>query len=263
MSRLNRPITIVSWNVNGIRAAGQKGFLDYLSTHRPEILCIQETKASVDVMDDRIANPSGYYSIWHSGVRKGYSGVGMLTTIKPDDVQEGIGNSKFDDEGRVIRAQFGNTMVFSVYFPNGQKDETRLQYKLDFYDYFFDQCAKFREAGFSVVVGGDFNTAHHPIDLANPKQNENYSGFLPVERAWMDRLVDMGYIDTYRKFHPDTEGAYSWWTYRFGARKRNIGWRIDYFWVDAAIAPRLTDAFIQSDIHGSDHCPVGITLELA
>ena len=191
--------------------------------------------------------------------KKGYSGTTVLTKTGPENIIHGFGNPKFDNEGRVVMAQYEKFIVFSVYFPNGQKNDERLAYKLDFYRAFFDYCEELRKEGHSLIICGDYNTAHTEIDLANPKQNEKTSGFLPIEREWLDRIVEMGYIDTFREFHPEPE-QYSWWSYRTRARDRNIGWRIDYVFI-TELKPHLKEAFILSDVMGSDHCPVGITLD--
>lgn len=250
---------IVSWNVNGIRASYPKGYHDFLENESPDILCLQETKAHTDVIPDHIQYPNGYYPLWVSGEKKGYSGVAILSKHKPLNTFTGMGIERFDNEGRIACMEFDQYYVFSVYFPNGQKNDERLQYKLDFYEAFFDFTNELISSGKHVIICGDYNTAHNEIDLANPKANANYSGFLPVERAWMDRLIQMKYVDTFRHFDPSPE-QYTWWTYRFGARKRNIGWRIDYVFVNEAFLPTVKQAFIRPDIHGSDHCPVGIEI---
>lgn len=252
---------IISWNVNGIRACANKGFLSYLDQENPDILCLQETKAQPENLEEALINPAGYFSIWHSAQKRGYSGVSVFTRPKPHLVLEGFGQPRYDVEGRVIVAEYPQFVLLNVYFPNGQRDETRLQYKMDFYSDFFAYCAELRKEGKNLVICGDYNTAHCEIDLANPQQNANYSGFLPAERAWLDRLLADGYIDTFRHFQPAATGQYTWWTYRFGARHRNIGWRIDYVLITPGLLPYLTSAFIQPAVSGSDHCPVGITLD--
>jgi len=252
---------LISWNVNGIRACVKKGFLEYLKTESPDILCLQETKALPSDLEDHVLNPSGYYSAWHSAERKGYSGVSLITKKKPVNVVNGMGIPAFDAEGRVIMGDYEDFVLYGVYFPNGQSGDDRLNYKLDFYDAFFEMTNDQLKQGRNVIICGDYNIAHKEIDLANPKQNENYSGFLPVERAWLDRIETMGYVDTFRQFNQEPD-HYSWWTYRANARARNIGWRIDYFWVNQAFLPKVSSAFIQPNISGSDHCPVGITLDL-
>jgi exodeoxyribonuclease III len=252
---------IISWNVNGIRACARKGFLDYLKTEEPDILCLQETKAHIDDLDESLINPMGYHSVFHSSsIKKGYSGVAVYTKKKPKMVLEGFGIERYDQEGRVIIVEYDEFTLLNIYFPNGQKDDTRLQYKLDFYQDLFDYCNDLKDQGQNLIICGDYNTAHKAIDLANPKQNEKYSGFLPIERDWMDKIESMGYVDTFRHFNKEPDN-YSWWSYRVGARKRNVGWRIDYFFVNQEFLPKIKDAFIQPQILGSDHCPVGIILK--
>jgi exodeoxyribonuclease III len=253
---------IFSWNVNGIRACVKKdAYFPFLEQYNPDILFLQETKAHVIDIPDNIQNPSGYHGVWHSAEKKGYSSVAMLTKHKPIHVFEGMGNEKYDREGRIIGAEFDEFIVFGVYFPNGGQGPERLQYKFDFYKDFFEFCQEFRDAGKNVIVCGDYNTAHNEIDLARPKENVGNSGFMPEERAWMDKLVDeMGYIDTFRALHPEPE-RYSWWSYRTAARKRNKGWRIDYIMTNKEFKPFIKDAEIHDDVLGSDHCPVSITVD--
>ena len=250
---------LFSWNVNGVRAIEKKGFLDWLSSESPDILCIQETKAKFEQLPDTLQNIDGYFSYWHSAEKLGYSGVATFSKQEPLHVQYGIGIDKYDKEGRVIITEFENFLLYNIYFPNGQKDEIRLQYKLDFYDDLLEILDNQVASGNNVIVAGDWNTAHKEIDLANPKANANYSGFLPVERAQLDTYVNHGYVDSFRLFH-DEPDRYSWWTYRFGARQRNIGWRIDYFFTNQEFADNISDADIHEDIMGSDHCPVSIEL---
>ena len=250
---------LFSWNVNGVRAIEKKGFLDWLSSESPDILCIQETKAKFEQLPDTLQNIDGYFSYWHSAEKLGYSGVATFSKQEPLHVQYGIGIDKYDKEGRVIITEFENFLLYNIYFPNGQKDEIRLQYKLDFYDDLLEILDDQVASGNNVIVAGDWNTAHKEIDLANPKANANYSGFMPVERAQLDTYVDHGYVDSFRLFH-DEPDRYSWWTYRFGARQRNIGWRIDYFFTNQEFADNISDADIHEDVMGSDHCPVSIEL---
>ena len=250
---------LFSWNVNGVRAIEKKGFLDWLSSESPDILCIQETKAKFEQLPDTLQNIDGYFSYWHSAEKLGYSGVATFSKQEPLHVQYGLGIDKYDKEGRVIITEFENFLLYNIYFPNGQKDEIRLQYKLDFYDDLLEILDDQVASGNNVIVAGDWNTAHKEIDLANPKANANYSGFMPVERAQLDTYVDHGYVDSFRLFH-DEPDRYSWWTYRFGARQRNIGWRIDYFFTNQEFADNILDADIHEDIMGSDHCPVSIEL---
>ena len=250
---------LFSWNVNGVRAIEKKGFLDWLSSESPDVLCIQETKAKFEQLPDTLQNIDGYFSYWHSAEKLGYSGVATFSKKEPLHVQYGLGIDKYDKEGRVLITEFDNFLLYNIYFPNGQKDEIRLQYKLDFYDDLLEILDDQVASGNNVIVAGDWNTAHKEIDLANPKANANYSGFLPVERAQLDTYVNHGYVDSFRLFH-DEPDRYSWWTYRFGARQRNIGWRIDYFFTNQEFADNISDADIHEDIMGSDHCPVSIEL---
>ena len=253
---------IISWNVNGIRACAKKGFLTYLENENPDICCLQEIKANEEDIPDSLLNPFGYHNIFHSAQKKGYSGVGIYTKEKPIFVSEGFGFDQYDCEGRVIVAQYNDFTLLNIYFPNGQRDLARLQYKLDFYEDLFKYCEELKKDGQKLIICGDYNTAHKEIDIARPKENENNSGFLPVERAWMDKLLDdYGYIDTFRHFSNEKD-QYSWWSFRTAARKRNIGWRIDYVLITPDLLPVLKDAFIQQDVMGSDHCPVGINLDL-
>lgn len=249
---------IISWNVNGIRACAQKGsFKSFIDEHSPDVLFLQETKVAETDLPDELRDPFGYQSVWHSAQRKGYSGVAVLTRLKPTNVISGFGVPEFDNEGRVIQIEFGQLLILGVYFPNGQKDDTRLNYKLRFYDALFSYCDEMRSMGKQVIVCGDYNTAHAPMDLARPKENETTSGFMPIEREWISELCRRGYVDVYRKHHPTTE-AYSWWSYRAAAREKNIGWRIDYFMVDQSFINEISESFILHDVMGSDHCPVGI-----
>ena len=252
---------LLSWNVNGIRAAVKKGFLEYLEDQNPEIICIQETKAHKEQLTSEILEDHGYFTYWHSGQKKGYSGVATFCKEEPLYIQEGIGIKKYDDEGRVLITEHNKFLLYNIYFPNGQKNEERLKYKLDFYDDLLPIINDQVESGNNVIVTGDWNTAHRPIDLARPNENKNTSGFMPIEREKVDEYILNGWVDTFRLFHEEG-GRYSWWTYRFGARDRNIGWRIDYFFVNEGMVEICTDADIHQNIFGSDHCPVSLTLDL-
>lgn len=251
---------LYSWNVNGIRAAEKKSFLDWLDEVRPDILCLQETKARIDQLGSSLIKDHGYYTYWHSAEKAGYSGVATFCKEEPYSVQEGLGIERFDREGRVLVTEHENFFIYNIYFPNGQKDNIRLQYKLDFYDELLPIINEQVENGANVIVAGDWNTAHREIDLARPKDNIKTSGFMPIEREKLDIYTSHGWIDTFRYFHPEPD-RYSWWTYRFGARERNVGWRIDYFFTNESLIDKLTDADIHQDVMGSDHCPVSITLE--
>ena len=252
---------LVSWNVNGIRAAVKKGFLQFLDNESPDILCIQETKAQKEQLTSEILQDHGYYTFWHSGDRKGYSGVATFCKDRPLYVQKGLGIKKYDKEGRVLITEHDNFLLYNIYFPNGQKNDERLKYKLDFYDDLLPIINEQVDSGNSVIVAGDWNTAHLPIDLARPNENKNTSGFMPIERDKIELYISNGWTDTFRLFHDEGE-RYSWWTYRFGARERNVGWRIDYFFVNEGMVEICKDADIHQNILGSDHCPVSLTLDL-
>ncbi|MBA3028153.1 MAG: exodeoxyribonuclease III [Desulfobacteraceae bacterium] len=257
-------IKLISWNVNGINAAQKKGFADVLANMDADIFAVQETKLQASKLTPELENIPGYQSFWsHCQTKKGYSGVGVYTKIPPEDIKYGIGEKKFDDEGRILELTFDDFVFFNVYFPNGQMSEDRLQYKLDFYQAFFAHTDQLKKQGKHLVITGDYNTAHNEIDLKNPKANEKYSGFLRIERDWLDRITQNGYVDTFRLLHPDTV-KYSWWTYRFGARAKNVGWRIDYFFVTGDMLTKkwVKEAFIDNTISGSDHCPIGLVLEI-
>ena len=250
---------LFSWNVNGIRACGRKGFADWFSEQGADVVCVQETRAHPDQLDDTLLHPAGYHSHWHSARKKGYSGVATYTKRKPTRVIEGLGISRFDREGRVLITEFRNLAVINAYFPNTQHDHARLRFKLEFCRAIRRQMDSYRAKGRSVVLCGDHNIAHREIDLARPKDNKNNAGFLPQERSWMERFVRAGYVDTFRA-RCDEPGHYTWWSQRFGVREKNIGWRLDYFFINQELRHRLRHAFIQPDVRGSDHCPVGLEL---
>lgn len=257
-------IKLVSWNVNGYRAAMKKDFLDSIKALDADIFGLQETKLQEAQLTQAMKEINGYQAAFSfSTVKKGYSGVAAYSRMTPKAVRHGLGIPRFDDEGRMVELEFDAFTFFNVYFPNGQMSDERLQYKLDFYEAFFDYTERLRKEGKSLIITGDFNTAHNEIDLKNPGPNSDRSGFLPIERQWIDRIVDMGYVDTFRRLYPETV-KYSWWTYRFNARKNNAGWRIDYFFVTDDMVDRgwVKEAFIDNDIFGSDHCPVGLILEI-
>ncbi len=251
---------IISWNVNGLRAIAQKGFMDYVFQEAPDVLCLQEVKAFPEQVPKEIHSLKGYTAYWNPAQRPGYSGVATFVKNPPKKVELGIGIERFDSEGRVLMTEWNDFMLFNIYFPNGQKDATRLQYKMDFYESLLLHCNKLRKQGKKMIVCGDYNTAHFEIDLARPKENEDTSGFLPIERAWMDRWVENGFVDTFRHFNTEPH-HYSWWSYRANARENNIGWRIDYHFVTDDLIPRLKKALIQPEIFGSDHCPVVLEIE--
>jgi exodeoxyribonuclease-3 len=249
---------LYSWNVNGIRAAEKKGLFEWLHTTKPDILCLQETKAHVGQLSPKMTHPDGYESYWNSAIRPGYSGTATYTRSSPIMSMTNFGDSFLDGEGRIILNEFQDFFLFNVYFPNGGSGEERLAFKMEFYKRFFSLMEDFRKQK-PIILCGDVNTAHTDIDLARPKENHNTSGFLPMERAWIDKLVDHGYVDTLRLFHPEPH-LYTWWDMKSGARARNVGWRIDYFFVSKELVHRIKSAEIHPDIMGSDHCPVSLTL---
>lgn len=254
-------IKIVSWNVNGIRAIKRKGLFEYLEAEKPDIFCVQETKASPEQLEPDLTDPDGYNVIYHSCSRKkGYSGVATFSKVKPDLASVGFNISRFDEEGRVVETDFGEFVLLNVYFPNGGM-EGRLQYKLDFYEAFFGYCKTLREKGKKLIICGDYNTAHNEIDLARPRENEETSGFMPVERAWINKIIAEGYVDTFREFNKEP-GWYTWWSFQTKARERNVGWRIDYHFVTKDLMKYVKNSTIQKDIIGSDHCPVVLELEI-
>lgn len=253
---------LFSWNVNGIRAAQKKGFLDWLHSEKPDVLSVQETKARPEQLDDELRQPEGYHTYWVSAEKKGYSGVGLYSRVEPNDVKLGLGIEKFDNEGRTIIAEYDDFVFMSAYFPNGSRDHSRVPYKMEYKAEFLKYANNLREAGKAVVFAGDINTAHHEIDLARPKQNKKTTGFLLEERAWIDQVIEEGYIDIYRDLNPEKEGAYSWWSMRSGARQKNVGWRIDMFYISPDLRDKVATAEIHADVMGSDHCPISLSLNL-
>lgn len=258
----NKYIKILSWNVNGLRAIEKKGFIQWFKKEAPDILCLQETKCSPDQLNDHLLNPLGYYSSWSaSTIRKGYSGVAVYCRNKPLSVSDKIGRSSFDCEGRHLICDFGDFVLFNVYFPNGGQGNKRVAYKLKYYDQFLKVTESLQKKGKNLIITGDVNTAHQEIDLARPKENKENTGFLPEERAWVTKFLSKGYVDTFRHFHPKEPNHYTYWDYKTGARHRNVGWRIDYFFVNDNFLTRVKDSYILSDVLGSDHCPIGIDLK--
>jgi exodeoxyribonuclease-3 len=252
---------LVSWNVNGIRSIVRKGFLEWLEQASPDVLCLQETRVQPDQLTKHVRQPQDYQAYWHSAERKGYSGVTTWSKPEPLDVQAGFGIDTFDTEGRVLITTYPGFKLLNVYFPNGQRDLGRLEFKLQFYADLLDFCDRLHARGERLVLCGDFNTAHRPIDLARPNQNTKTSGFMPEERAWIDQYLAHGFVDTFRALYPDAEDRYTWWTYMRKARERNIGWRIDYFMVSDSLLPAVVEADILSHVMGSDHCPISLTLD--
>ena len=250
---------LLSWNVNGIRAMKEKGLLDWLRRESPDIFCLQETKANIEQLDADLREPPGYYAFWNYPERKGYAGVALYTRENPQDVKYDLGGGELDTEGRAITAVYPAFTLMNVYFPNGGAGNKRVPYKMEFYDAFLKYADALANAGQRLIICGDVNTAHKEIDLARPKENVKNTGFLPEERAWMDKFVAHGYVDTFRHFHKEPQ-QYSYWDMKTGARARNVGWRIDYFFVSENLLPAVTNAFIMPEVMGSDHCPVGIVL---
>lgn len=253
---------LLSWNVNGIRAVQRKGFLDWLREVNPDILAMQEIRATPDQMDTDLREPEGYHAYWYPAEKKGYSGVGLYTKQKPLNVQYGLGIEEFDSEGRTMIVEYPHFTLINAYFPSGTRGLTRVDFKMAYNDAFLETCERIRGKNHStpLIFCGDVNTAHKEIDLTYPKANENTSGFMPIERAWLDKIFGMGYVDTFRHFYPEATERYSWWTSRANARQRNVGWRIDYVIVTEDLVPNLKDAHILPEVMGSDHCPVGVDL---
>ncbi len=255
-------VKLMSWNVNGLRAVYKKGLFTEVLKEQPDIICIQETKMQEDQMPPELVEQLPDYEInLASAERKGYSGVGTFSKLKSKSVRKGFGSGRFDTEGRVLINEFDDFTLFNIYYPNGKASSERLQYKLDFYDFFLDFVEELRKKGKNLVICGDVNTAHKEIDLARPKDNETVSGFLPIEREWMDKFVGAGYVDTLRKFKPDPH-IYTWWDMKSGARARNVGWRIDYFYVNQEFEDKVIEATVLPDYLGSDHCPITLTLDI-
>lgn len=252
---------LISWNVNGIRSIASKGFHQWLEAAQPDVLSVQETRAWTEQLTDDLLQPFGYKSYFSRAEKKGYSGVAIYTREEPLNVIEGMGHSIYDCEGRTLTAQFSDFTLVNAYFPNGQRDHARVHYKMDYCAHFLAHCQEQRAHSEHLVLCGDFNTAHHPIDLARPKSNKNTTGFLPLERAWIDQLIATGYIDIFRKIHGNVEGKYTWWSNRKGVRERNIGWRIDYHFVSTSMQPRVRDAYHLDEVLGSDHCPLVLEFE--
>ena len=250
---------LVSWNVNGIRALQKKGFLDWLEESAPDILCVQETKARPEQLGEALLEPAGYRSLWFSAERKGYSGVAAFVRREPEDMAP-LGTPEFDREGRTMILRYPEFTLFNCYFPNSQPEGARLEYKLAYCDAVFEACRERVARGENVIVCGDFNIAHKPIDLARPKANEKNPGYLPEERAWMDRFLGGGYVDAFRMFCSEP-GRYTWWSYRARARAKNIGWRIDYHCVNEGFRGQIRAAEILDRVTGSDHCPVRLLVE--
>ena len=270
---------IISWNTNGLRATVKQGNFDPLfNKYKPDIVCLQETKAEKEQLPNEVQNYFGYNSYFsHSKTRKGYSGVAVYTKVLPDKVEEGMGIPELDQEGRLLVLYFesfpalprggakgggvNKVILINGYYPNGGSGPDRLEYKLKFYDAFLKFINKKRKLGYEIIFTGDVNTAHTAIDLARPKANEENTGFLPIERAWIDSVITNDYIDTFRHLHPDTLDMYTYWDQKTGARARNVGWRIDYFFVSSSLIKKVKDSYMLTDYIGSDHCPLVLELK--
>lgn len=252
---------ITTWNVNGIRAAFGKNAFNWVAEFKPDILCLQEIKAKIDQIDVDVFTNLGYQTILNPAERPGYSGTATIFTKTPDEIKMGLGVERFDYEGRVIQFTYPEFELFNIYFPNGGEENKRVSFKLDFYEQLLINCEKLMAEGKEIIITGDFNTAHKEIDLKNPKANEKNTGFLPEERVWIDHFLNKGFIDVFRHLYPE-KVVYTWWTYRFNARKNNVGWRLDYFLVTKGIRDKTMDIITHSDVMGSDHCPVTIELKL-
>ena len=254
---------LISWNVNGIRAWAKKGSLDWMLKKSPDVFCLQETKAHPEQLSEEIRNPKGYVSHFDwSKTRKGYSGVAVYSKEQPIKVEYKLGIKELDQEGRLLIVHFKKFVLLNGYFPNGQKNEERLKYKLKYYKKFLAYVEKLKKQGKKIIFCGDINTAHHEIDLARPKENQDHTGFLPIERAWIDEVEKKGYIDTFRYFYPNTPDKYTFWDVKTRARDRNVGWRLDYFYVSSNLRKSLKKAAILDNVLGSDHCPITLEVEI-
>lgn len=269
---------IISWNVNGLRANVKKGGFDWLLNQDVDIFCVQETKAHPDDLPKEILSPTGYFSYFdHSKLRKGYSGVAVWTKEKPEKVEYGLGIPELNQEGRFLELHFKSSsprsdlksekrsdlddfVLINCYFPNGGGGPDRLEYKLKFYDAFLNHIEKLKKSGKNVIFCGDVNTAHNEVDLARPKENEKNTGFLRIERDWLDKITKLGWIDTFRYLHPQKSGAYTWWDMKTFARDRNVGWRLDYLFISPSLLPKLKKSEILDNVYGSDHCPVELEM---
>ena len=253
-------IKLVSWNVNGIRAVSKKeDFWDWFESDESDIINFQEVRATQEQIPKRLAEIDEFHKFYNEAEKKGYSGVGTYSKIEPLSVEKGLGVEELDNEGRVLKIEYENFILFNIYFPNSGKEGSRLDFKIEFCNELLKQLVELKKEGKNLVITGDYNIAHNPIDVYNPKNCEGKSGYLPEERAWLDELEQAGFVDTFRMFD-EGEGNFTWWSYRFKARERNSGWRLDYFFVNEEIKDKVKSAKILADIYGSDHCPV--TLEL-
>jgi exodeoxyribonuclease-3 len=252
---------IISYNVNGIRAALGKGWIDWINSVGPDIICLQEIKAQENQLDLSVFKSAGFeYNYFHSAEKKGYSGVAILSKRKPDHVEVGCGNKLYDFEGRILRADYGDVSVISVYMPSGTTGDVRQTFKFEFLDFFQSYINELKKTRSKLVIAGDWNICHQAIDIHNPVSNANSSGFLPEERAWIGKFIESGFIDSFRHFHPEPH-HYTWWTFRQNARERNLGWRIDYHMVSQTLEKQLKSASIIPDAKHSDHCPILVEID--
>lgn len=253
---------ITTWNVNGLRALLRKDAWEWVQSELPDVFCIQETK----LQPEQLTGPqlslleSDYSITWNSAERRGYSGVATFSREQLSQLDFTLGEEKFDIEGRLIQSRLSDVILFNVYFPSGQSGQERVDFKLEFYAKLLEKCDELHKQGEMLIICGDFNTAHQEIDLKNHKQNQKTSGFLPEERAWVQKYLDHGFVDAFRSLYPDKE-QYTWWSYRANARSRNVGWRLDYFLVSEKLLPRVKDVVIHDQVEGSDHCPVSLFLD--
>ncbi len=252
---------IISYNVNGMRAALKKDWIGWLKSEDPDVVCIQETKAHKDQLDLAVFEDAGYKTYWHSSQKKGYSGVAIFSKTEPDHVEYGCGIEKYDNEGRILRADFGDFSVLSCYFPSGSSGKLRQEFKMEFLTDFNDYIIELRKTRPNLLISGDINICHEPIDIHNPVSNKNSSGFKPEERQWITDFLAMGFVDTFRTLSAEPDN-YTWWTYRMGARGKNKGWRIDYHFLTQSLADKLTGANILSEAVHSDHCPIKVELAI-
>ncbi|MFK7972394.1 MAG: exodeoxyribonuclease III [Bacteroidia bacterium] len=255
-------LSIVSYNVNGIRAAAKKGFFEWLGEKQPDIICLQEIKAQKDQLHEDWLAPHGYHTYWHPAEKKGYSGTAILTKQKPNEVSYESGMPVYDGEGRILRADYDDYSVISLYVPSGSSGEHRQAIKDDFMKDFIPYLNELRKTHPNLIISGDYNVAHTEVDIHNPKSNKKTSGFLPHEREWMTELLESGFVDTFREKHPDALDKYSWWSYRANARANNKGWRIDYNLVTEPLKDKIHDAGIWADVKHSDHCPILVEMDI-
>lgn len=252
-------MNITTWNINGIRAAMRKGIDRWIKEFSPDVICFQEIKAKPEQFDSSVFESMGYRCVWNSAERAGYSGVGVLLKKQPFEIRYGLGDPKFDHEGRVIWLSYPDFELFNIYFPNGGRSLERVPFKLEFYELLLKICDSLHNENKNIIITGDINTAHNEIDLKNPKANQKNTGFLPEERIWIDYYLHHGFIDIYRQLYPDRI-QYTWWTYRMNARQKGVGWRLDYFLISQKLKEKVRDVIIHDEVRGSDHCPVTLQL---